>query len=156
MSVINYYKENPLNLALDVASFIPAVRGARIAYKAGKYALRSYKAGKIKTRQTLLRSHTDMTSQINVLKAKAATNPKYDLYSKKASIKNFNKYLKEYEDDLPKQIKKLDRSLLKNISTDKTTHMGAVNLVGGVGTTALIQTGADNSLYNYMKNKNGK
>ena len=151
MSLLKYYKENPLNLALDVASFIPAVRGARIAYQAGKYALRSYKAGKIKTRQTLLRSHTDMTSQINVLKAKAATNPKYDLSSKKASIKNFNKYLKEYEADLPKQIKKLDRSLLKNISTDKTTHIGAANLVGGVGTTALIQTGADNSLYNRTK-----
>tara|TARA_Y100001951_G_C11290665_1_gene271911 strand:+ start:1667 stop:2131 length:465 start_codon:yes stop_codon:yes gene_type:complete len=151
MSLLKHYKENPLDLALDVASFIPAVRGARIAYKAGKYALRSYKAGKIKTRQTLLRGHTDMTSQINVLKAKAAINPKYNLASKKASIKNLNEYLRQYKANLPKEIKKFDRSLLKNIAKDKTTHLGSANLIAGVGTTALIQTGADNSLYNRIK-----
>lgn len=151
MSLLKHYKENPLDLALDVVSFVPAVRGARIAYQAGKLAMRTFKIGQNKGRKAILRDHANVTSQINVAKAKAATNRDYSLTSKKASIKNFNKYIRQYEASLPKQIKKFDKSLLKNIAKDKTTHLAGANLVGGVGTTTLIQTGADNSLYNRIK-----
>ena len=63
---VEFYKNNPGNLALDVVSLVPAVRGIRTGYQVYKYAKQAHKVAVNKGAQATMKNYKSMIGQLNV------------------------------------------------------------------------------------------
>ena len=118
-SLLTYVKENPIETALNVATFIPAVggviKGGSLLYKAGKTLSKFHDINK-KLKDDVYDNAPERVS------AKLTLRKRYNIIKDK----NFNQ---------PSKPVFLKQTLLKT----KKAQQGSALIVGGIGTTAHLK-----------------
>ena len=144
---IEFYKNNPGNLALDVVSLVPAVRGIRTGYQVYKYAKQSHRIAVDKGAQATMKNYKSMIGQLNVHSKKSEQafkkikNPtKEQIIGQKMSQKNYNDFKIKTGKEAQKELEGMSRKATKLVLKNKTSQIGIANVIGGVGTTVGLQT----------------
>jgi hypothetical protein len=158
---VEFYKNNPGNLALDVVSLVPAVRGIRTGYQVYKAAKASHAIGMNKGSSMLMRNYKDVIGQLKVhakkseLDFKKIKNPtKNEKIAQTMSQKNYYKAMVQHGERTQKELKGLSRKTTKFILKDPTTRIGYANVIGGVGTSAGLQTLLSGTATDRYRNRN--
>ncbi len=163
---IEFYKNNPGNLALDVVSLVPAVRGIRTGYQVYKAAKASHAIGMSRGANMLMRNYKDVIGQLKVhakkseLDFKKIKNPTpIDKLTQSMSQANYRKAMIQHGARTQKELEGLSRKTAKFILKDPTTRIGYANVIGGVGTSVGLQTllsGTATDRYRRSRNRNNR
>lgn len=135
MSLLTYVKENPIETAINVATFIPAVggviKGGSLLYKAGKTLSKFYdkelKSNKKYAFNAYIRKIKDIDKKLK--------DDVYDRVSNKLTLRREYKIIKDKNFNEPSKPEFLKQTLLKTTKVQQ----GSALIVGGIGTTAHLK-----------------
>nr|BAR16514.1 hypothetical protein [uncultured Mediterranean phage uvMED] len=139
MSLLTYVKENPIETAINVATFIPVIggviRGGSLLYKAGKTLSKFH--------DKVLKSDKKYAFNAYIRKIKDINKKlKDDIYdnapervSAKLTLRKRYKTIKDENFNQPSKPVFLKQTLLKTTKAQQ----GSALIVGGIGTTAHLK-----------------